>query len=159
VTTDPTSIFDGIGWLKDSSLLNPDTLESMATQYASRAKSLRDEYKPYMVEKKSGGLFGTGLFAQKQSYLYKPPGSDTANGYAVQLDEMSKTYKDLAQRMRDNPEQGITDDDLAKLDPNGPDVNRDSMVNNSGPSRAQLDHALRINSSGGFGLNIPTYGS
>lgn len=159
MANDPASIFDGVGWLKDTSLLTPENLEAMATSYEARAAQLRKDYKPYMVTRSTGGLFGTGLFAKDFTYEYKPPGSDTAYSYAVQLDQMSKTYKDLAQRIRDNPDKPITDEDLATLDPNGPDVNRETMTVNEGPSRAQLDNALRINASGGFGLNIPTYGS
>lgn len=157
--SDPASMFDGIGWLKDVKLLTPDNLEGMAKTYAERAKSLRDEYKPQTVEKKSGGLFGTGLFASKQSYTYKPPGSDTAYSYAVQLDQMSQTYMDLAKRIRDNPDQAITEEELAAMDPNGPDINRETLTKDQTPTRSELDQALRINAGGGFGLRIPTYGS
>jgi len=156
---EPGSIFDGIQWLNNTNLLKPELLDQMATDFETRAAKLKKDYASHWEDRSTGGLFGTGLFSKTYRVEIKPPGADTAQSYAIQLDEMSKTYKKMAQQMRDNPDKPLTDAEIAAMDPNGPDVNRGTLTNEQGPSRSQLDQALRINSLGGFGLNIPTYGS
>jgi ABC-type uncharacterized transport system YnjBCD substrate-binding protein len=143
-------------------MLSPAFYRSVAEGLTTSAADLRKRYVPYQETYTEphhsflGGLFGRKSTKTRTAY---PAGYMQAMNDATMYENQATYYKSLADYIEQNPldDSDPTADELAALDPNGPDIGRGSLTITIPPN---TDQSPTINPSmaGGAGLRIP-YGT
>jgi len=151
-------------------LLSPKFYRDMASGLTSQAAGLRDRYKPFEEQYREphhtffGSLFGKKTTRTRTAY---PTGYQQAMNDATMFENQAMYYASLADYIEANPvsEDGnggdsVTEEELAAMDPNGPDVDRGALTIEIPANRRQDNQSPTINPFGamGSGLRIP-YGT
>lgn len=141
-------------------LLSPKFYRDVAAGLTSQAGNLRSKYKPYQETYRVphhtffGSLFGKTESATRTAY---PDGYQQAMNDATAFENQATYYKALADYIDANPvkDNTLTPEQIAAMDPNGPDINKQDMIVDI-PSSSEGSPTVR--SYGIPGLRIP-YGS
>lgn len=141
-------------------LLSPKFYRDVAAGLTSQAGDLRSRYKTFQETYREphhtffGSLFGKTTARTRTAF---PPGYQQAMNDATSFENQAAYYKALADYIDANPVQDaeLTPEQIAAMDPNGPDVNRQSLTVDV-PSSAE--GSPTVNSFGLAGLRIP-YGT
>jgi len=157
-------------------LLSPKFYRDMASGLTSQAAGLRDRYKPFEEQYREphhtffGSLFGKKTTRTRTAY---PTGYQQAMNDATMFENQAMYYASLADYIEANPviaqlskdgneiqPEVVTEEELAAMDPNGPDVDRSALTIEIPANRRQNNQSPTINPFGamGSGLRIP-YGT
>lgn len=149
-------------------LLSPKFYRDLASGLTSQASGLRDRYKPFEEQYREphhtffGSLFGKKTTRTRTAY---PTGYQQAMNDATMFENQAMYYASLADYIEANPVSedggdGVTEEELAAMDPNGPDVDRGALTIEIPANRRQDNQSPTINPFGamGSGLRIP-YGT
>lgn len=143
-------------------MLSPDFYRSVSAGLTQSAADLRKRYVPFQETYTEphhtffGSMFGKKTTRTRTAY---PAGYMQAMNDATMFENQATYYKSLADYIEKNPvtDTDPTPEELAALDPNGPDVSR-STLTIAMPSTQDQSPTINPAMAGAPGLRIP-YGT
>ncbi len=143
-------------------MLSPDFYRSVSAGLTQSAADLRKRYVPFQETYTEphhtffGSMFGKKTTRTRTAY---PAGYMQAMNDATMFENQATYYKSLADYIEKNPvtDTDPTPEELAALDPNGPDVSR-STLTIAMPSTEDQSPTINPAMAGAPGLRIP-YGT